>query len=325
MLVFISMKRARPTVEELDELESRIDTHEIITHEDAEQNPQLTELPEWKLEMLDPIDHPAILMLGKRRTGKSFFTRWMMEHMKDRFDHGLIITETRFNGFWQKHFPDSHIHEVYRPEMIQAVLCRQAKITDMENSGEAVDVRKDIFILFDDVMGVDENTMRYDGTLTMLLTAGRHFGITVIFCLQDTFGVPPKIRNNIDIAVILKQQQKRNVDAIYENWFSLIYDKKTFNALLASKTKDRHVIVVDSSGAVDEDNMVYNVKAKEPKDENFKLCAPLWEAMPNIHPNAGKLSREEQEFRKYHGTADCSQMFTEASSNVNLDDSSDGE
>lgn len=75
---------------------------------------------------------------------------------------------------------------------------RQAKLVEMKRAGKIPeDTNIDCFILFDDVMGIDEKLMKTDGTLLELFTAGRHFHITIIFCLQDAYGIPPKHRQNM--------------------------------------------------------------------------------------------------------------------------------
>ena len=278
--------------------------------EDEENEADLLSLPWWTPMALQKIDYPAVMMVGKRRTGKSFFLRWIMEYLKDDYPQGLIFTETRFNGFWQKHFPESFIHENYRPKLLKSLMERQAKLKDMEMAGKIKMKDFQIFIIFDDVMGITESVMRHDGTLTLLLTAGRHFGITCFFLLQDSYGMPPKVRNNVDVAIIFKQQQKRNLDAIHENWLSTFLTKKESYKLIGEKTKDHHVIVVDTSGVIDEDNTVYHCKAKEPKNPNFRLGnEAFWNIFANFNHSSGMITQQEKSFSKFNATGSESTMF----------------
>ena len=159
---------------------------ETVTGVTEKAHVVLGKLPEWDPSALDQIDHMTCLFLGKRRTGKSYFLRWVMHRLRKRWPMGIIITETRFNGFWQQYFPQAFIHELYDPELIKDLMQRQAILRSMENDGTLPkEMHTDIFIIFDDVMGVDEQVLKYDPVLLELMTAGRHFRISTFFCLQD--------------------------------------------------------------------------------------------------------------------------------------------
>lgn len=257
-------------------------------------------LPVWKPESIKKIDFPAILLCGKRRTGKSFFTRWLLEYMKDDYPFGIIFSETRFNGFWNKHFPEAFLHEKYQDSIIKELLLRQTKLKELELKGELkIDHR--CFVLFDDVLGDSSHDMRFSNSLITLLTAGRHFGITVLFAVQDAYALSPVIRNQIDLMVLFRQQQKRNIIALYENFLSTIFTSKEASALIEERTKDKHVLIVDSSGSVSEDNTIFICKASEPKDPSYKLCSPeMWALAREINREEhGELDSDEEDFKKY--------------------------
>jgi hypothetical protein len=243
------------------------------------------------------IDFPAVLMVGKRRTGKSFFTRWLLEHVKEQYPFAVIFSETRFNGFWAKHFPDVFLHEKYQDSVIEALLLRQTKLKELELEGK-LEIDHRCFVVFDDVIGKSSHAMRHSQALLTLLTAGRHFGISVFFAMQDVYSLSPTIRNQVDLCVIFRQQQKRNLDALYENFLSTLFTQKEAVALMEERTKDKHVLIVDSSGAVSEDNNIYTCKASEPKDANYHLCSQeMWDLAETLtRQDHGEIDSEEENF-----------------------------
>ncbi len=253
------------------------------------------QIREWHPELLLSVDCPTLFLIGKRRTGKSFFARWLLYHMRERFPFGIIFTETKFNGFWQQYFPSAYIHDVYNPKMCRALMKRQLKLKALAMDGRLPEgLNTEVFILFDDVMGISGETIKHDTVLKQLLTQGRHFNITVIFNMQDIYGLPPVDRNNIDFVFIFKQHQKRNMDAIYENWLSFFESPKLAGRVITQLTKtDVHESEHDDRGrpsiigkgcmVIDTANdyqqpidQVYVARADDPGD--FLLgCAEFWE------------------------------------------------
>ena len=80
---------------------------------------------EFKLETM--CENPAIVMIAKRASGKSWVCRSILKHFKD-IPVGMIIapTEKMANPpFYSAFFPDSYIHYEYRSEIIERLLFRQ--------------------------------------------------------------------------------------------------------------------------------------------------------------------------------------------------------
>lgn len=183
--------------------------------------PALLTLQEFNMiDDMHGIDHPTVVCVGARRTGKSFWLRNFLYEHKERWPFGIVFTETRFNGFWQKHIPEEYIYDVYDPQLLQRVKERQEKLKEEQTRTGREDFNIDIFVVFDDVMGVSANTLLHDKVLESVLTLGRHVHMSVFFCIQDVFGLPPKVRNNMDLCVIFEQRQMRNMDEIYNNYLT---------------------------------------------------------------------------------------------------------
>lgn len=87
----------------------------------------------------------SVICCGKRRTGKSFFAREMLYHMRNFFSHGLVFTNTEMNGFWQHHIPSRFVIPGFKPDKIDALIEEQKALR------EAGDEFAYKFIILDDV------------------------------------------------------------------------------------------------------------------------------------------------------------------------------
>ena len=117
----------------------------------------------------------TIVAVGKRRTGKSWVFRNLMYLMKDKFDAGIIISQTdELNKFWRQYVPSKYIYPKYQPEILDAVFKRQKKIlNDPQLTDEQKDKIAPFFILLDDV--ISDQRLKYDENLMELFVAGRHY------------------------------------------------------------------------------------------------------------------------------------------------------
>lgn len=267
-------------------------------------------LPYWDpAKRLPDIDCPTILLLGKRRTGKSFLSRWLMYYMRDRFPFILVFTETRFNNFWQQHVPDEYVHDQYEPAILEELLDTQALKRRMHDAGDPAmgEANLQVLVVFDDVLGLSAHALKYDPVLQRLFTQGRHFNISVIMCLQDSKGIPPTLRGNTDLVFVLKQEQERNMETIHENWLSFMPKRAAMDLMEEFTTvkkrgkvvKRKQAIVIDSANDYPRpEARVYVTWATDPGP--FVLgCKQYWENEPAWHPAMGKLDTEQQTFSKF--------------------------
>jgi hypothetical protein len=257
------------------------------------------------------------LFVGKRRTGKSYKMRDIIYHMKDDFPMGIIITETRFNGFWEQYMPKAYIWDDYDADRLQQVLDRQKKLKTMKMTGKLPkSYNMKIFIIFDDVMGLNEDVLRYCPVFRSLFVEGRHFEVTLLIALQDVYGMPPKDRNNVDFVFIQKQQQQRNMEALYENYLSWIKPKEMAYQLMRDNThvemdatavdedgkpkiKAKWALVIDWANDYDtESQTLFRYNGDDPG--RFRLCCKkLWDNSKGWEYDPGKLGRDELFFQPF--------------------------
>ena len=211
----------------------RVTTDYVDLHEQEELFK--CELKPLDVEM-DIMDDNTVVVIGKRRSGKSFWARWCMYHLRNRFPAGIVITSTKLNGFWSQYVPDKFIHDVESmEEVLEAVCARQTFLK--KNSFMGIDSR--FFVILDDVLK-NPNIIKYSKGLQNLFANGRHYGIFLMVLLQDPKGIPPMLRENTDIAVVFRQFTQSRIDCCREIYLDFIEEKKMQREFLLKHTTKRN-------------------------------------------------------------------------------------
>jgi len=180
---------------------------------------------EVKLSVLDVekdvLDDFTVVVIGRRRSGKSFFARWFMYHLRHRFPCGIVITGTKLNRFWTKYVPDKFVYDI---EEINEVLPRVYRRQELIKNNPQLGIDPRFFIILDDVMS-DKYRVRFSVMLSKAFTDGRHYGVFTLITCQDPFGIGPDLRENADLVVTFRQNQESRKEAISLNYLDAITDK----------------------------------------------------------------------------------------------------
>ena len=205
----------------------------------TQENLDIVKMPLYPLDVeKDILDDFTVLLIGRRRSGKTWLSRWLMYHLRYRFPFGIVITGTRLNNFWSQYVPEEFIHDI---ENIQTVLdnifARQTFLLSHPELG--IDPR--MFIILDDVMS-DKYRVRFSKQLSECFTNGRHNHVFTLITVQDAKGVPPDLRENTDICFLFRVYEGGRKKVVEEEWLSYIDDvipastHITFNQNKDSKT-----------------------------------------------------------------------------------------
>lgn len=187
---------------------------------------------------------PAIIMIAKRGSGKSWVVRAILEYFKD-IPVGLIIAPTdRMNKFYGKFFPDSYIHYEYKSEIIEKVLERQ-KIIIEKSRGKKIDPRA--FIIMDDCLGQKGSWVK-DQPIQELLFNGRHYRIMYILTMQFPLGITPELRCNFDYIFLLADDTISNQKRIYDHYAGMFPTFDAFRQVFVQLTADFGSMVIVNRG-----------------------------------------------------------------------------
>jgi len=152
-----------------------------------------------------PNHSPFILVCGKRGSGKSVWTEWLLQHYhsQKRFWRTILISGSHEFQKIEDHFP--MVQKGYRynreemNDVLQNVMQIQKNIAKTNR-----DKLKPILIVLDDCMSLEPNGKKFknNNILEDLAIRGRHLKISVVILLQSCVGGASKtIRQNADAII----------------------------------------------------------------------------------------------------------------------------
>ena len=206
------------------------------------------------VQPFDPLEqfpedmNPSIVVYGKRRTGKSFFLNWMMEPLDPFYNQVYVFTQTKHNNFWQQRVPSGAIYEGWKPDVAQFILqLQKLAATKPDEAWQKYKVDTQTAVLLDDV--ISSNILRtdgMDGPYAALYVEGRHYGkgsksrgkggFTIITNTQYATALHPKVRDNVDFAVCLRQDKNACIERIWDEYMSRL-NRATAHGLIDMYTK----------------------------------------------------------------------------------------
>ena len=191
-------------------------------------------LKKFEPKSIDPFS--TIMLVGARRSGKSYYMKHLVQKLKSKYSLIVVFTHTKINHFWDDITDEKYIFETWNPSVIQKIYKRNEKIdNDLDK------INPNTLIILDDM--ADDTNLRTDSTFMSLFVRGRHHKCGLIMSTQYINLLSPTIRNNLDIIVIPIQRNKKNIDLLYEFYGSVV-DKDLFVELLRNNTKNYSVLVI---------------------------------------------------------------------------------
>ena len=217
------------------------------------------------------VPHAVILMVAKRRSGKSVLVKDLMYYKRKEITTGIAMSATEEgNGFYGSWIPPVFVYSEYDKDALQRLVDRQKKMTKL---GKAAPV----FVILDDI-GFDKAVLNTK-LIRELFLNGRHYQITLFLCLQYALDISPSLRSNIDYVIVLKENVFR--EKLYKNFFQIIPNFSMFNAIMDSVTVNHGALVLDNTSHSSKltDN-IYWYQAKFGRE--FRLGAPeAWKFSKN--------------------------------------------
>jgi hypothetical protein len=120
-----------------------------------------------KFKIKDILPNATILLLGRRRSGKSFLARDIFYYHRD-IPRGIVFSGTEnANPFFGDFIPDTFIHSEYSPDLIDTVLANQGlKIRKAREQGvkDGLLESNRFFIVLDDMLA-DASSWKKEKTI----------------------------------------------------------------------------------------------------------------------------------------------------------------
>lgn len=211
-------------------------------------------LPMREFDLDEMCENPAIVMIAKRASGKSWVCRAILRKFRD-IPVGIIIAPTERMAsppFYSEFFPDSYIHYDYKSEIIEKLLYRQDimidKQTQKAKEGKYIDPRA--FILMDDCLS-KKGSWAKDQPILELLFNGRHYRVMYMLTMQFPLGISPELRGNFDYIFLLKEVIHSNLKRLYDHYAGIFPTFESFRQVFKALTENYGVMVIvnrDSNG-----------------------------------------------------------------------------
>lgn len=237
-------------------------------------------------------ESPAFISYGKRRTGKSFFMRWFLWRLKDWFDQVFCFTETSVNKFWQGYIPEGAIYPHWDEGRAQQIIEFNTWVIENPDEAKRKGWTPNTITILDDV--ISSNMLRRvgdDGNYAALYVQGRHTKSSVGTNTQKATAIPPKVRDNIDLVFVLRQESDTERERIWREHMGRL-NKRTAYELMELWTRtdnyetpneERYTLVIDTHPCKSYNDRFFWAKAIDPGP--FKLgSVEFWREMGKPEP-----------------------------------------
>lgn len=233
-----------------------------------------------KFDLDSLLNDSTILILGRRRSGKSWLIRDIMYH-KRFIKRALVFSGTEnVSAFMSDFIPDVFIHSDFSSELVQNLLTnQQKKIRKAKQNYESEDgktQKNNIVMIMDDMLH-DAKSWTKDRGIKELFFNGRHYNILYMVALQYVYGLPPEFRDNLDYVFIYPQENPQAKRKVFESFGSCIESYKEFSDILDQCTQEYGCLVVKLSGSGSSkiSDKFFWYKAERPS--NFKVgSSKIW-------------------------------------------------
>lgn len=248
------------------------------------------------------IKHDTVcLIIGKRRSGKSYLLRNIMYHLKS-IPVGTCISGTeRANKFFGFFMPKRFIHTRLSMRAIESTFKRQVDIKRAlkkeKNREIASKIDPRAFLILDDCL-YDKSWSKTEIVREIFMN-GRHYDLMFLITMQYPLGIPPELRTNVDYVFIFREPSIGNRKRIYDNYASIIPNFQLFNIIMDTFTENHECIVIKS--VCDSNKLHEQVFWYKAKDEGeFRVGAStFWQdhVSDSDDDNEEKASNEKERMR----------------------------
>lgn len=204
----------------------------------------------FSLEMM--ASHPAIILIAKRRSGKSWVCRDILRHYKSKIPVGIVISKSEKlqEPFYSEFFPDSFIYYKFESRILEKLFSRQEKMIEKYNNKKkhGVIINPSAFLLMDDCLS-DKGEWSKDPLMYELMYNGRHYKILFMLTMQTPLGIQPDLRSNFDYFFLLATDIENHMKKLYDNYAGMFKNVKEFRTVFKQLTVNHQAMVIANVAA----------------------------------------------------------------------------
>lgn len=208
------------------------------------------------------------LLTGRRRTGKSFLTRWILYNKRKVYPFGMVMTQTKYNKFWSTYINKDSVWGDYSTEALKRLIDHQAYLVEHPEIG--MDPR--IFVVLDDLAA--DVQLRYDYMLRSFFYYGRHLKALVLVTSQWFKSLAPGCRENADLIFLFGMTNLNELEAIYEEYAAGV-PRDIFYQMVGRYSSDSNCLVINPHGRTPFERF-FQYRAQDPG--KFRMgCESMWQ------------------------------------------------
>lgn len=214
----------------------------IPVKEQRKQHSKASMLSRPKFQHLE--SNAAIGILGKRRTGKTTFTQYILQYMN--IEKIMILSGNRDNAIeWSQIVHPNYIFRVDVLKQLKRTIKYQSKIVAKYRKLR-IPLPKEylLHVVVDDL--ASRRTFMMHPIMQDLMCNGRHYGMTVIILLQYLNQLHPNNRDQFDYIGMLHTRNMKNIIKIHTEYGNLV-NLKNFESLFRGSTLDKGIFWIDNT------------------------------------------------------------------------------
>ncbi len=193
---------------------------------------------------------PAILLIGRRRSGKTVTTMNLMRHYSKqcKFAIAFVGSNNTIKDF-SAHMPSTFIYNDMDFEVLQRLIDKQNAVSRSRSPDR-------ILVIIDDLAYGNFFKAKQ---IKQLVCNGRHLGITLIITTQYLRVCPPIFRANVDIVLAAQEKSTAYRKALFENFSICFRSWYDFDRTYRELTKDFAMMVLVTCSGNPSDRVEENV------------------------------------------------------------------
>ena len=189
------------------------------------------------MEAMQP--HCTVLIVGKRRSGKSTLLRDILYHLRNKVDMAFAMTPTyETTAMFEACMPTSHVFNDYNLEQVTNILNNLKALKEEKKE-------RSTLLVLDDCM-YDKKIMR-SVEMRKIHMNGRHFNLYFINCVQYLMDIPSEIRSQIDYVFAFKDSIRKNREKLFNYFFGMFNTFHDFELVFNQCTNNYECLVLDAS------------------------------------------------------------------------------
>lgn len=195
-----------------------------------------------EFDLNELVDSPAIALIGKRGSGKSWLIKNIIQHQleNEKLDEILVFSPTdKMNKFYET-FVENVQHKLDFNILEQALKIQEKNIEDGNP--------KKLLIVFDDCCCQKGEWVK-NSLMQNILFNARQYHISYIFAMQFPIGIAPELRSNFDYICLSADDIISNLKRMYDHYAGMFPQFNSFKQVHQSLTENYSTMVIINRGA----------------------------------------------------------------------------